>query len=136
MTAPAVTVGDATITDLPSVLNVLDNGLLAVSVPPLEDAIDAGDVLVAVETEPILGALVLDGQEITAIAVRRRRRGQGIGRLLVEHASRRRSKLVAAFEARVRPFWKSVGFEIESTAEEGRLRGHVAVGEGSLGSDF
>jgi ribosomal protein S18 acetylase RimI-like enzyme len=129
MSPDAVTVREATTADLPSVLNVLDNGLLAVDVPTLKDAIDDGDVLVAVETETILGALALDGAEITAVAVRRRRRDQGIGRRLVAAASERRSRLVAEFDERVRPFWDSLGFEIEPIREGNRLRGRLDAGD-------
>jgi GNAT superfamily N-acetyltransferase len=134
MTMPTtgVTVREATTAELPSVLNVFDNGLLAVDVPRLKDAIDDGAVLVAVETETILGALALDGQEIAAVAVRRRRRDQGIGRALVDAASERRSTLVATFDERVRPFWDALGFEIEPIEESDRLRGRLDVGEERL----
>ena len=43
---------------------------------------------------------VLDGEEILAVAVRRRRRGQGIGSALVEAAGDRREELVAEFDDR------------------------------------
>jgi GNAT superfamily N-acetyltransferase len=126
MATNSVTVREATATDLTPVLNVFDNGLLAIDVPALEDAIDSDDVLVAVETETILGALALDGAEITAIAVRRRRRDQGIGRRLVTAASDRRSTLVAEFDERVRPFWDALGFDIEPIEDGDRLRGRLA----------
>jgi GNAT superfamily N-acetyltransferase len=126
MATNSVTVREATATDLFSVLNVFDNGLLAIDVPALEDAIDSDDVLVAVETETILGALALDGAEITAIAVRRRRRDQGIGRRLVAAASDRRPALIAEFDERVRPFWDALGFDIEPIEDGDRLRGRLA----------
>jgi len=71
----------------------------------------------------VLGALVLDGEEITAVAVRRRRRGQGIGTQLVEAASDRRERLVAEFDPRVREFWSSLGFESEPLPDSDRYRG-------------
>lgn len=71
----------------------------------------------------ILGALVLDGEEIVAVAVRRRRRGQGIGSALVDAARNRHGRLVAHFRESVRPFWESLEFDIESTDEDGRFRG-------------
>lgn len=132
MAPDAVTVREATTADLPSVLNVFDNGLLAVDVPALKDAIDGGDVLVAVGSEEILGALVLDGTGITAVAVRRRRRDQGIGRRLVAAASERRSTLVAEFDERVHPFWDALGFEFEPIEEGDRLRGRLDAGDERL----
>lgn len=126
----AISVREATVPELPDVLNVLDGATLEVDSGRLRSAIDRGDVLVAVasgndeETVRILGALVLDGEEITAVAVRRRRRGQGVGTRLVEAAAGRQERLVAEFDPRVRPFWESLGFEIERvTADLGRYRG-------------
>lgn len=106
-------VREATVEELPDVLNVLDGAALSTDAGRLRTALDRGDVLVAVaDGERVLGALALDGAEITSVAVRRRRRGQGIGSALVETAGARRERLVAEFDARVRPFWERVGFEI------------------------
>lgn len=67
---------------------------------------------------------VLDGREIDAIAVRRRRRGQGIGTRLVERAAAAAAgDLRAEFHRRVRPFYDSLGFAIEPTDEPDRFRG-------------
>jgi GNAT superfamily N-acetyltransferase len=108
-----VTVRAATIEELPDVLNVIDGAALETDTGRLRGAIDRGDVLVAVaDGERVLGALVLDEEEITAVAVRRRRRGQGIGTALVEAAAANRPRLVAEFDPRVRPFWERVRFEI------------------------
>ena len=109
----------ATLDELAAVLNVLDGAMLETDASSLETKLDEGDVLVAVEpndeahTDRLLGALVLDQNEIVAVAVRTRRRGQGIGTALVEDAIDRRGRLVAEFDERVRPFWESVGFAIE-----------------------
>jgi len=106
---------------------ILDGAMLRTE--GLERAIGERDVLVAAPDERgerVLGVLVLDGEEITAVAVRRRRRGQGIGTGLVEAASERRERLVAEFDGEVRPFWAAVGFEIEPVEEAGRFRGVVA----------
>lgn len=129
-----VSVREVTLSELPAVLNVVDGAVLAVDTGRLRSAIDRGEVLVAAtggdgtrETaadQRILGALVLDGQEITAVAVRRRRRGQGIGSQLVESAATRHESLVADFEEDVRPFWESLDFSVEPAAESGRYRGH------------
>ncbi|MFC7134649.1 MULTISPECIES: GNAT family N-acetyltransferase [Salinibaculum] len=129
-----VRVRDATVAELPDVLNVLDGAALRTDSGRLRAAIDRGEVLVAVagpDERRVLGALVLDGEEITAVAVRPRRRGQGIGTELVEAAAERRDRLVAEFHPRVRPFWAAVGFDAvpvegddathEGTAD--RLRG-------------
>ncbi|MFB6232774.1 MAG: GNAT family N-acetyltransferase [Haloarculaceae archaeon] len=130
MTGADPTVREATVPELPDVLNVLDGSALATDAGRIRTAIDAGDVLVAVAGEPsdggrsgpVLGALVLEGETITAVAVRRRRRDQGIGTALVEAAARRRERLVAAFDPGVRPFWASLGFDVEP-AGDGQSRG-------------
>ena len=122
-----VQVCEATVPDLPAVLNVLDGGGLATDAGALRSALERGDVLVAVADdggrERVLGALALDGREITALAVRRRRRGQGIGTALVDVAATRRDRLVAGFDPRVRPFWESLGFDVEPADEPGRYSG-------------
>lgn len=124
-------VREATVSELPDVLNVIDGAVLAVETGRLRSAIDRGEVLVAVagatdgnrDDERILGALVLDGEKITAVAVRQRRRNQGIGTMLVEAAADRRERLVATFDPRVRSFWESLGFDIEPAEEPDRFRG-------------
>jgi GNAT superfamily N-acetyltransferase len=105
----------------PSVMNVLDGAMLDVGADRV--AADATTTLVACEAGRVLGALVLDGEEILAVAVRRSRRGQGIGSALIEAAGTRRERLVAEFRDRERPFYESLGFEIGPTAEDGWLRG-------------
>jgi len=120
----AVRVRTATTGDLTTALTVLDGALLAVEYGSLRRAVEAGDVLVAVSTAgTVLGVLVLDGEEITAIAVRRRRRDQGIGTALVEAAAGRREQLRAEFDGRVAPFWRSLGFDTEPLGTPDRFRG-------------
>jgi GNAT superfamily N-acetyltransferase len=118
-------VREAAVTDLPDVMNVLDGAVLEADAAAVRDRIAAEGVLVAVSAdgERVLGALVLDGDHIDTVAVRRRRRGQGIGSELVEAASERRDRLTAAFDADLRPFYEGLGFEIESTDEPGRWWG-------------
>lgn len=110
----------ARIEELPSVLNVIDGAVLQVEIETLKRAIRDDDVLVAVvgesDNERVLGALVLDGIEITALAVRLRRRGQGIGTALVEAAFERHGELSAECDEGVVAFWQSVGFDV-GTAE-------------------
>lgn len=122
-------VREASVEELPVVMRVLDGGLLATSVERVREAAASGDVLVAVEADRVFGALVLDsggppgGARVEAVAVCRRRRSQGIGTALVEAATDRYGTLVAEFDERVRPFWASLGFEVEPTDEAGRLVG-------------
>lgn len=98
-------------------LNVLDAAMLE------SDRADEGTLLVAVEDERVLGALVLVGERVDAVAVRRRRRGQGVGSALVREAGARRERLVAEFDAGVRPFYESLGFDVRSSDDSGRFRG-------------
>jgi hypothetical protein len=133
-----VRVREAEPTERAEVLNVLDGGALATDIEEVTAGLESGDVLVAVATDsegdpppspgdsgrgPALGALVLDGDEIVAVAVRRRRRDQGIGRALVEAAGRRRDRLVARFEPGVCPFWESLGFDVSRLPHTDRYRG-------------
>lgn len=114
--------------ELPAVMGVLDGAALAVEAKAVRGAIPEGAVLVAVADDRVLGACVLDDREIAAIAVRRARRDQGIGTALVETAAERHvaggdDRLVAEFDAGVRPFYESLGFAIEPADEPGRYRG-------------
>jgi GNAT superfamily N-acetyltransferase len=73
----------------------------------------------------VLGALVLDSRTVEALAVRPRRRGQGIGSALVRAARDRASApVVAAFDAPLRKFYERLGFTIEP-AGEARYRGRL-----------
>jgi GNAT superfamily N-acetyltransferase len=123
-------VREATVEDLPDVLNVVDGAALRVDVDSLRERIAGGDVLVAREEGRVLGTVVLDGDRIAAVAVRRGRRDQGVGTALVEAAADRRDRLVAEFDARVRPFWESLGFDIEPADEPERYRGVLVTGSG------
>ncbi len=124
-------VREATTQDSAAVRNVLDGGLLELDSTYLETAIESDDALVAVreadeQRDVVLGALVLSDSEILAIAVRTRRRGQGIGAALVGEALDRNGRLRAEFDARVRPFWESLGFAIEPASEENRFYGRLS----------
>ncbi|RQG93238.1 GNAT family N-acetyltransferase [Natrarchaeobius halalkaliphilus] len=85
------------------------------------------------EAERLLGALVLEphgnqpGAHVSAVGVRRRHRGRGIGSALVERALEDEGRLTARFDDRVRPFYERLGFSIESIDGE-RHRG-IAVAD-------
>lgn len=116
---------------------ILDAAMLQTDAEQLHQRVAAGEVLIArSDTDgrsAILGTLVLDGDEITAIAVRPGRRGQGIGRALVAAAARRRDRLLASFDPGVRDFYDSLGFEIDSAAESNRLQGSLdGLSDGGL----
>jgi len=109
-----------------AVRNVVDGAALQRGDRDIEAAVAAGDAFVAVDSGPVLGALVLDGETIVAIAVRRRRRGQGIGRALVAAAREARPRLYATFDPDVRPFWETVGFETTGRTDAGRYRARLS----------
>lgn len=112
----------ATPEELPSIMTVIDGAFLAIDADTVRKRITERAVLVAVDASRILGVLVLDDNHIEAIAVRRRRRGQGIGTALIEAASEREARLTAEFSPDVSPFYESLGFEIERTSDT-RWRG-------------
>lgn len=115
-TIPTTTIRRAAPSDLPAIMNVIDGGFLAIDADTVRARIPH-DVLVAVEDDRILGTIVLDGNHIDAVAVRRRRREQGIGRSLIEAAGSQRGTITATFRPEVSPFYASLGFEIEQTSE-------------------
>lgn len=120
--------------DLPAVATVLDAALLATD--DLRERVAAGDVLVATEEGRVLGGLVVEppaaapawvrergaDAHVAAVAVRRRRRGQGLGSALIEAAADR-GRLAAAFDPELRAFYEGRGFRVVATGEDGRLRG-------------
>lgn len=111
--------------ELSDVLGICNGAALTTDRTAVRSRLEDGGTLVAVsdDGERILGTLVLDGHHIEAIAVRRRRRGQGIGTALVEAAGAHRSPLTATFDDDVKPFYAQLGFVIESGDRPGRFRG-------------
>jgi GNAT superfamily N-acetyltransferase len=118
-------VREATPEELSAVLGICNGAALEVDRERVTSRIERGDTLVAVsdDGDRILGTLVLDGGHIEAIAVRRRRRGQGIGTALVTAASDRYITLTATFDQKVRPFYERLGFAIEPAEQSDRFRG-------------
>jgi sulfur carrier protein ThiS/predicted N-acetyltransferase YhbS len=104
------------------VMRIVDGAALAADADAIRERIERGEALVATVDGSVVGALVRDGGRVTAVAVRRRWRDRGIGRALVVAALDDCGRLVAAFDSGVRPFYASLGFEIER-GDDGRLRG-------------
>jgi GNAT superfamily N-acetyltransferase len=88
----------------------------------------AKKLIVAAADDRVLGGMAVETDgfgergEIHAIAVRPRRRGQGVGSQLVGEAERRWDPVVAEFDERVRPFYEALDFDIESVGGS-RFRG-------------
>lgn len=119
-----VAVRPATPDDHLDVMRVVDGAMLTADAATVRERIDAGEVLVATVDDGVVGALVRDGDRVTAVATRRRHRDRGVGSALVSAALDDRDRLVAEFDPDVRPFYESLGFDIE--ADEGeRLRGRL-----------
>lgn len=114
-----MSVRPATDGDLPAVRSICNAAMLELH----DGVLRHGLVLVAVDDDRVLGTLVLDGSTIHAIAVRPGRRDQGIGTSLVEAATRCRPTLTASFDPDVRPFYDSLGFDVECSA--GRCTGRL-----------
>jgi GNAT superfamily N-acetyltransferase len=116
-----MTVRPATAADRLTVLQIVNGAMLEIDAAEVERKIEVGSVLVAEEEDRLLGAAVLDAESrpthIDAIAVRRARRGQGIGSELVAAAVEREGVLTADFAPRVRAFYESLGFDIEGIEE-------------------
>ncbi|KTG29434.1 GNAT family N-acetyltransferase [Haloferax profundi] len=104
--------------ELVAVMRVLDAGLLDVAASEVRERLEAGDCLVADASGRVVGALVLDDDYIDAVAVSPSRRNGGVGTALVEAALDRRGRLTADFDARVRPFYESLGFTIEPISDQ------------------
>lgn len=137
--ASGVAVEPATAADRLDVLRVLDAAMLATDAEQITARIDAGDVLVARadRTGAVVGALVTTRPEpgrrhVDAVAVRRARRGRGIGSALVASAVRAAAadpdagRITVAFDADLEAFYAGLGFTTEP-AGEGRRRGRQRV---------
>lgn len=133
-----VRVRQADSSDVVAIANVLDGAGLALSHRSLRASVARDDALVAVATAdvgegPVLGAVVCDGSRVLGVAVRRRRRSQGIGTALLRAALADRRSLSATFDDDVRPFYEQLGFAIEAADESGRWRGSLERDDASCG---
>lgn len=104
-----VAVREATAEEEPTARSILNAAMLEVD----DGTADRSTVLVAVDDGRVIGALVLDDEAIDAVAVRPGRRGQGVGSALVEAAASRHENLTASFDPGVRPFYESLGFDVD-----------------------
>jgi len=124
--------------DLVDVMRLFDGALLDTDADRIRYQLtgDRGCILLAEAAGRPVGAIALiraaeavedvlwpDSSYISAIAVSTTRRGQGIGRSLIEAAAEWAGPqpLSATFDERVRPFYMACGFAIEE--REGRLWG-------------
>lgn len=123
--------------DVVSALRVLEGALLDVAADDVRAGLADGRVYVAVDgpdgdedgasagAAPVVGALLHEGGHVAAVAVPRHRRGEGIGRALVEAAAAdvatSDDPLTADFDPGVRGFYEALGFEIRESGD--RLRG-------------
>ena len=117
-----VTVGPAREGERATALSIVDMAGLAVDREAVMDG--EREVLVAVTEGRVLGALVLDGEHVGAVAVRPGRQGRGIGSALVAAAAARRDRLVAEFDTKLRGFYRNLGFDTERIGES-RYRGEL-----------
>jgi len=123
----AVAVRPATPDEYVTARSIVEGALLTLE----RGRLARSSTLVAVDGGRIVGALVLDGREIRAVAVRPGRRGQGVGTALVEAAADRRPSLSAAFDPSVRRFYIALGFEVRCS--DGQCRGRRPGRAGSGG---
>jgi peroxiredoxin/ribosomal protein S18 acetylase RimI-like enzyme len=100
--------------DVVAAMRVLQGALLDVDGSTVRDAAPEGEILLAEDGDWVVGALVIRDGHVEGVAVRRERRGEGIGSALVEAAVADEDGTVTAdFRAGVRGFWKGIGFEVE-----------------------
>ena len=128
--------------DRMDVLRVLDAAMLETDAETIGERIDAGDVLVArfERTGAVVGALVAtrpaperetadvgvdpgDRLHVDAVAVRRARRGRGVGSALVATTVERAeddpeiARVSAVFDASLATFYTDLGFETRPVSE-------------------
>lgn len=125
----SVTIRRADPADLVALMRVLDGALVDVDAKTVERRAAAGEVVRADDDGRAVGALVRDGPLVRALAVRRDRRGEGVGRALVEQAAVETARLVADCRPEVRGFYEACGFRvIERGGRAYGVRGDEASG--------
>jgi GNAT superfamily N-acetyltransferase len=113
---PGVVVRPAAPDDLVALMRVLDGALLDVDAEAVRARAAAGEVLRADDDGRTVGVLVRDGPLVRAVAVRPDRRGEGVGRALVDRASAATDRLVADCRPGVAGFYESCGFRVVERA--------------------
>lgn len=98
--------------DRPQVQALFDVAMLAFDRQDLPDRLRRGTVSVALDNDEIVGAALLAGRHIEAIAVTRSRRDEGIGRALVDAVADGGRPICAACHESVIPFYDRLGFSI------------------------
>ncbi|SNR35535.1 GNAT family N-acetyltransferase [Halorubrum vacuolatum] len=142
----------ATPRDRLDVLRIVDAAMLEIDVDSLDERIDAGDVFVAriESTDTVVGALTIERPgpreaAIEAVAVRRERRGRGIGSTLVARAVRTLAseptvgRITATFDPSLMAFYTDLGFaivneqpgEASKDSEESHLYAEWTTGDAS-----
>jgi GNAT superfamily N-acetyltransferase len=138
-----VVVEPATPDDRLDVLRLLDAAMLETDAATVDERIAASDALVARSTRTggVVGALVAvrpdpDRLHVDAVAVRRARRGEGIGSALVAAAVDRGESdtaietVTVRFDAGLTEFYEALGFATAEASARGRSRGRVHVDGG------
>ena len=103
--------------DLLAVLRILEGAMLKIGAKQIRSRTESEGVLVAEIDGRVVGALVRDGDHVEAIAVHPDRRGSGVGSRLIEAVLDQTGHVTAEFRAEVRPFYESLGFDIEEREE-------------------
>ena len=115
--AGEITVRHGRESDLLAALRILEGAMLKIGASQIRRHTESDEVLVAEADGRIVGALVRDGEHVEAIAVRPQRRGRGIGSRLIEAALAETGGVTVEFREEVRPFYESLGFDIEEREE-------------------
>ena len=104
--------------DIPYIMNIIDGALLQTDLKMLKTRISRRDVIVAESHTAIIGVIILAENVIDAIAVRSKRRNQGIGSALVFAAAEQiGSPLTAEFDLTSLSFYQHLGFLISPLGE-------------------
>ncbi len=104
--------------DIPSIMNIIDGALLQIDLKILNKRISHRDVIVAESHTTIIGVVILTENVIDTIAVRSKRRNQGIGSALVFAAAEQvESPLTAEFDSTSLSFYQHLGFLISPLGE-------------------